>query len=109
MQKVKKSGVETGVVAGVRVESRVFQSKVRVRLDSGVKRGAKTRTMGKVGRRGLEWKVGCKVKCKEKWKLESSWRGFANCFPGLLTRLVLFAGMYLPSSSSCTLLQIEPG
>ena len=64
--------------------------------------------MGKVGRRGLEMKVGCKVKCAEKWTLESSWRGFAKGFPGPLTRLVLFAGMYFPSSSF-TLLQMEPG
>ena len=80
------------------------QSKVRVRLDSGVKRGANSGRIGKVVSRGLERKVGC----KEKWTRESSWRGFAKGFPGPLTRLVLLVGMYLPSSSS-TLLQIEPG
>ena len=54
------------------------QSKVRVRQDSGVKRGAKTGRMGKVGRRRLERKV----ECKAKWTPESSWQGSAMGFPG---------------------------
>ena len=45
--------------------------------------------MGKVGRRSLERKVECKVKCKDKWTLESSWRGSAEGFAGPLTRFVL--------------------
>ena len=55
------------------------QSKVRLGLDSGVKRGAKTGRMGKVGRRRLERKL----ECKEKWTLESSWRGSAMVFQAL--------------------------
>ena len=56
MQKVNKSGVETEVVSGVRVESRV-----KSELDSGLKLGAKIGKMGQVGRREL----GRQVKCKE--------------------------------------------
>ena len=73
MQKVNKSGAETGVWSEGGV-----QSKVRVRLDSGVKRGAKTGRMRKVGRRRLERKL----QCKEKWTLELRCRGFAMGFPG---------------------------
>ena len=61
------------------------QRKIRLRLDSGVKRGAKTGRMGKVFLRKLERKV----ECKQKWTLESSWRGFAMGFPSPLTRFVL--------------------
>ena len=39
-----------------------LQSKVRVRQERGVKRGAKTGRTGKVGRRRLERKVECKAK-----------------------------------------------
>ena len=51
--------------------------------------------MGKVGRRRLERNV----ECKEKWPLESSWRGSAMGFQAL-NEVCAFAGMYLPSSST---------
>ena len=103
-----QSGVETGLWSQGGI-----QSKVRVRLDSGVKREAKTGRMRKVGRRELERQVDCEEKCKEEWTLESSWRVSAKGFPPLtnLTRLVLLVGMYLPSSSSALITPVlgEPG
>ena len=57
-----QSGVETGLWSQGGI-----QSKVRVRLDSGVKREAKTGRMRKVGRRELERQAECEEKCKDQW------------------------------------------
>ena len=83
---------------------RIIQSKVRVRLDSGVKRGAKTGRMGKLGRRELERQVECKVKCKENGHWSQVGEVLRRVLKGPLKRLSLFASMYLPSSAT-TLLQ----
>ena len=55
-----------------------------------MKHGAKTVRMGKLGRRRLERKVECKVKYKEKWTLESSWRVSAKGFSRPLNEVCVF-------------------
>ena len=78
------------------------QSKVRLGLDSGVKRGAKTGRMGKVGRRRLEKKVQREVDTGVKLAR------FRDGFSRPLMRFVLFAGMY-PRLVYLTPWYIKPG
>ena len=62
-----------------------------------MKHGAKTVRMGKVGRRRLKRKVECKVKYKEKWALESSWRVSAKGFSRPLSEVCVFFCWHVPS------------